>query len=238
MKKRDNAFHPPIGIKELDHRRFKLGPVMGEEIRRPDQDNFAAGFNTFAQLTDPVVAGILRQDPFIKPDLESVIAKAAGEVFRPIFLSAIVAEKDVVLEALCGHALACGGEKNIPAIAGRFNGLCRPYGALDFLNEAPQRFRAGLPLFRACGAGVWTKVKPVRACAKPFRTLAADRHRFMRSHILISISANSAETNIQRRSLQPAGRVSASARLKQASSENSCRVSAAASSGLISIMRE
>ena len=64
------------------------------------------------------------------------------------------------------------------------------------------------------------------------------RRSALRNHILISISAKSGETGVQRRSLQPAGRLSVVARLKPASSVNSCRVSGAASVGRTSMMSE
>ena len=57
----------------------------------------AAVLDPLTQFGNPVPAGMLGQDPFVKPDLEPIIAEAARQLSCPVLLRTVVAEKDGVL---------------------------------------------------------------------------------------------------------------------------------------------
>jgi hypothetical protein len=109
MKQWNDAVQPSYGINDLDDCGFKDRPIAGKEFGGQDQHGFSAGLNAFTQFVNPVAASVLGENPFIKPDLEPVIAETACQIFRPGLLSTFVAKEDVVLEVACGHAFWLAG---------------------------------------------------------------------------------------------------------------------------------
>src|SRR5438270_449150 len=64
---------------------------------------------------------MLRQNPFVKPDVEPIIAKTAGQILRPVLLGAFVAEEDIVRKVASGHAFwFSGGVKEIYHLSLRY----------------------------------------------------------------------------------------------------------------------
>jgi hypothetical protein len=109
MKQRNDAIHPTNGVDKLDDCRFKNGPITGKKFRGQNQDNLSAGLNALPQLVNPVAASVLGEYPFVKPDSEPIIAKAAGQILSPVLLGTFMAEEDVVLKVVSGHAFWLAG---------------------------------------------------------------------------------------------------------------------------------